>query len=249
MLTVAATRADAETATNMNESNNSNVYTIVAFGDSTTAPRGTLKIYSQILQDNLRIKSGNIQVINAGVGGNTTTDARKRFETDVLSHSPNLVIIGFGINDSAVDVWKEPPESQPRVARAEYENNLRRFVLLLKSQKSQVIFMTPNALHWTPELKKIYGKPPYNPGDPDGFNILLRDYAESVRKIAREESARLVDVFAAFEKFGKESGQSTDDLLLDGMHPNERGQRIAADLLIKEIITMNPAINLNPTAR
>ncbi|MDO9541096.1 MAG: SGNH/GDSL hydrolase family protein [Kiritimatiellia bacterium] len=233
----------------MNVSNNSNVFSIVAFGDSTTAPRDALKIYSQVLQDNLRIKSGNIQVINAGVGGNTTADARKRFETDVLSHSPNLVIIGLGINDSAVDVYEESPKSQPRVARAEYENNLRRFVRALKSQQSQVILMTPNTLRWTPELKKLYGKPPYNPDDPDGFNILLRDYAESVRRIAREESVQLADVFAAFIQFGAQPGQSIDDLLLDGMHPNERGQRIVADLLIKAIIAMNPAINLKPAAR
>ncbi|MFZ4766685.1 MAG: SGNH/GDSL hydrolase family protein, partial [Roseimicrobium sp.] len=78
--------------------------TIVAFGDSTTAVRGSTKVYASILQEELR----NVRVVNAGVGGNTTEMARKRFEKDVLSHQPRIAILQFGIDDSAVDVWKTP---------------------------------------------------------------------------------------------------------------------------------------------
>ena len=42
--------------------------TIVAFGDSTTAVRGSTKVYASVLQEELR----NVRVINAGVSGNTT---------------------------------------------------------------------------------------------------------------------------------------------------------------------------------
>jgi|GEM_PF-2500223 len=62
--------------------------TIVTFGDSTTAVRGSTRIYSAILQDELR----NVRIINAGVGGNTTDMGRKRFEQDVLTHQPQIAI-------------------------------------------------------------------------------------------------------------------------------------------------------------
>jgi lysophospholipase L1-like esterase len=236
----------AETSTNTNVSDSSSFFTIVAFGDSTTAPRGKLMVYARILQDSLRSKTKSIRVINSGVGGNTTAMGRARFEKDVLAKSPDLVIIGFGINDSAVDVWKTPPETKPRVAQDEYENNLRYFVQTLKNKKSQVILMTPNALRWTPVLKQTYGKPPYNPDDPDGFNLYLRNYAESARKIARDAGIGLVDAYAAFSAYGIQPGCAIDDLLPDGMHPNDRGHRIVADLLIKAVIAANPDITLSP---
>ena len=88
--------------------------------------------------------------------------------------------------------------------------------------------MTPNPLRWTDKLKKMYGKNPYNPVDPDGFNVRLRDYAMVVRRLAKEESVRLIDVYQAFEEAG-----DVDALLLDGMHPNDRGHRLIADRLLR----------------
>ena len=49
--------------------------TVVAFGDSTTAARGSTRVYASVLQEELR----NVRTINAGVSGNTTEMARKRF--------------------------------------------------------------------------------------------------------------------------------------------------------------------------
>ena len=48
-------------------------------------------------------------MINRGVPGNTTSQARARFAADVLDNHPDLVIIQLGANDAAIDVWKDPP--------------------------------------------------------------------------------------------------------------------------------------------
>jgi lysophospholipase L1-like esterase len=210
-------------------------YTIVAFGDSTTAPRGPLKTYAQILQKELPERGIDVNVVNAGVGGNSTADARKRFEKDVLAPKPNLVIIQFGICDSAVDVYKNPPATRPRVGIKEYKENLQYMVRALKERNIKTILMTPNPLRWTPELKRMYGKRPYHPESDDGFNVLLKDYAEVVRRIAGTEKIVLVDVYAAFESYGREPSKSVKDLLLDGMHPNNNGQRLVANLLLPRI--------------
>ena len=214
-------------------------FTIVAFGDSTTAPRGALPVYARLLQDELVGKGRAIRVVNAGVGGNTSEMARMRFEKDVLSQKPDLAIVQFGINDAAVDVWKKPPATQPRVALARYESNLREFVSRLKSADAQVIVATPNPLRWTPKLKEMYGRPPYAPDDPDGFNLLLKDYAEATRRVAREEQAALIDIFQVFLDYGTKSGRAVDDLLLDGMHPNDKGHRLIADALKARMLALN----------
>jgi lysophospholipase L1-like esterase len=212
--------------------------TIVAFGDSITAPRKGVVTYSDLLRNEFARKKTEIKVINSGVPGNTTVNGKERFEKDVLAHKPNLVIIQFGTNDAAVDVWKTPPATEPRVAIDVYEQNLRGFITTLKSQGAKVILVTPPPMRWTEKMKGMYGRPPYNPEDPDGFNIILKDYVKVIRRIAAKEKVKLVDLFSEFYKYHKAPGQKMEDLFLDGSHPNSAGHQIEANLLLREIRKM-----------
>ncbi len=208
---------------------------LVAFGDSTTAPRpGAIeRVYSVRLQEALLAKGVSLKVFNAGKGGNTTRDARARFERDVLRHRPQIVVMQFGINDAAVDVWKTPPATAPRVSLADFEANLRAMVQAARQEGARVILMTTNQLRWTESLKKLYGKRPYEVASPDGFDApLLAAYNQRVRALARELKTGLVDVRAAFHEFAEQPDRSLDDLLLDGMHPNDEGHEIVSRLLV-----------------
>ena len=40
-----------------------------------------------------------INLINAGVSGDTATHAKKRVERDVISHHPDLTVVCFALND------------------------------------------------------------------------------------------------------------------------------------------------------
>ncbi len=213
-------------------------FRIVAFGDSTTAPRRVgerdmLEVYANRLAHELPALGFRTHLFNAGVPSDTTERGRARFERDVLSREPDAVIIQFGANDSAIDVHKN--RTEPRVAQKTYEDHLRFFITTLQAGGCRVILMTPNPFRWTTKLKEIYGKPPYDANDPLGFNLLLKEYAQSVRKIAEAHGLPLVDVFTAFEEYGGKDGQSVDDLLLDGIHPNRVGHRIVADCLVQEL--------------
>jgi lysophospholipase L1-like esterase len=174
-------------------------------------------------------------VINAGVPGNNTTQAMARLETDVLSHKPDVVIIQFGINDGMVDVWKDPPATAARVSKEDFENNLHGFVSRIRAAGGEVLFMTPNPLRWVKFLREMYGKPPYKLDDPEGLTFILADYAQIVRDVARDEKAPLVDVYAAFLANGKRPGHSVDELLVDGVHPNDAGHQLISELLIEKI--------------
>ena len=78
--------------------------TIVCFGDSITFGYGVNpgEGYPSALAKQL-----NIPVINAGIDGDTSTEALKRLDADVLSRDPLLVIIEFGGNDFLRQVPKE----------------------------------------------------------------------------------------------------------------------------------------------
>lgn len=213
--------------------------TIVTFGDSITAKRKGVKVYSDLIKEEFDKKGIPVNVVNKGINGNTTDHAKARFQKDVLDQRPDLVIIQFGTNDSAYDVWKDPPATKPRVDIKVYEKNLRSFIKALKKQRSKVILVVPPPKVWTEKLIGMYGKPPFDPAKRDGFNVSLKRYNKVIRKIAREEKVPLVDLFKAYQEYDSIKGQTMDDLLPDGMHPNSEGQKIEADLLINIIKKMD----------
>lgn len=196
---------------------------LVAFGDSTTAARKGVMTYAARLEAAL-----GIPVINAGVPGNNTEDARRRFARDVLAHRPAVVIIQFGLNDAAVDVWKEPPASGPRVSLENYRRNLAFFVAGVREQGGAAVLMTPNPMAWTTRLRELYGRPPYDTGTEKGINRPLTAYVHAMQEVAHRLDVPIVDVYSTFS--GKPQGVSA--LLLDGMHPNNGGHAIIADLLL-----------------
>ena len=70
--------------------------TVVCFGDSLTAGFGAAigHDYPSFLSEKI-----SLPIINTGVTGNTTADALKRLDKDVLRHNSKLVIITLGAND------------------------------------------------------------------------------------------------------------------------------------------------------
>ena len=210
--------------------------TLVAFGDSTTAERkGVDRVYARRLSDLLVALDIKARVINAGVGGDTTARARERLERDVIAPDPEVVILQFGLNDAAVDVFAG--KTGPRCPLPEYEKNLADMVRTCKRRAMRVILMTPNPARWTEALKARYGKKPYDPEDPEGFDILVKDYAAAVRRIAEAEHVDLVDVHALF---AAQDARTDAPLLLDGLHPTDRGHALIAAELAARIARMAP---------
>jgi lysophospholipase L1-like esterase len=202
---------------------------IVAFGDSTTAFRSSIRqVYSQRLPALLKAKGLAAEVINAGVGGSHTGSvktsgrfgakhATDRFEKEVRRQKPQIVVIQFGINDSWVDTGVDGGPS--RIPLPDYERNLKLFVGALQADGARVILMTPNRLG-----TRYHG----------WRDNTLGAYANVVRRLAQEENTALVDVWSAFSK----RGAKIDELMPDGMHPNDAGQELIAGLLVPEIVRL-----------
>ncbi|MBB5439975.1 lysophospholipase L1-like esterase [Pedobacter sp. AK017] len=202
---------------------------IVAFGNSTTAPRKTVsKVYAVRLQDTLSQLGIASCVINAGVAGSHSGSIKDnnlhrvahgmdRFEKDVLTNAPSWLVISFGINDAWQDNGKESPS---RLSIEQYCNNLSYFIDQAKKSKIKPILMTPNPIGKKYESWR---------------HKRLKKYMKATKRLAKQQEIPLVDVWALFYKNAFHQTDGVDVLLLDGMHPNDAGQKIMSDALIKII--------------
>ena len=80
---------------------------IVFFGDSITAGNRSVHNplgdgYVSILKDIFALDKQlkNIQFVNSGVNGHMVGDLLNRYQTDVMDHQPDAVVIKIGINDA-----------------------------------------------------------------------------------------------------------------------------------------------------
>ncbi len=128
---------------------------VVAFGNSTTAPRkGIQKVYAIRLHEMLSNKGIDNKVINAGIPGSHTGSVKDnnrfktphgmdRFDTAVLAYHPDWVTINFGINDSWQDSGKK---SKSRINVKEYRHNLIFFINGIRKEGGRVILLTPQSM-------------------------------------------------------------------------------------------------------
>ncbi|MHC5068669.1 MAG: DUF459 domain-containing protein, partial [Planctomycetota bacterium] len=209
--------------------------TIVAFGDSTTAPRpgNVEQVYADRLAPQLAARGISAVVHNAGVGGSHSghlrdnghhqrQHARDRLDDAVRSHDPDVVVVQFGINDSWVDNIKVPAKRRrARIPLYSYRRNLTSIITTLRADGARVILMTPNQLA----------------GDFAAWrNERLAGYAEVVRQVAARHDLACIDVWAAYEQRRQAGGVAAlAALLLDGCHPNDDGHALLAELLAAEI--------------
>jgi lysophospholipase L1-like esterase len=218
---------------------------IVALGDSTTAPMKSWapevpEVYADLLPRALASHGIHAEVVNAGIGDTTTRDAVLRLDRDVFSHRPQVIVVQFGINDSWIDV--DEGETEPRLSRAEYRNNLRAIIAAARRHRARVVLMTPNPMRWgDPYYLKVFRDHPgiLDVNQPRGINRLLDEYVQDVREVAHEEHVPLVDVFAAYEAYGSKPGNSMSELLIpDGFHPSEQGQQLVCTLLARRLTAL-----------
>jgi len=63
------------------------------------------------------------------------------------------------------------------------------------------------------------------------MNFMLCNYVGGCRQVAKEENMEFVDHFQ-YWSMREASGQNLDDWLTDGVHPNPKGQKIMAELIL-----------------
>ncbi|MBR5134488.1 MAG: hypothetical protein IKV35_02705 [Clostridia bacterium] len=181
--------------------------TLVTFGDSITAlstwPRSVAK-------------ATNMHLINSGIGGNTTEQARARFERDVLSKDPDFVIMSFATNDFYLE-----DGVNPRVTTARYKENLQYFIEQVNAIGGTPILMTPPFLS-----DESQGGSSLYPEK--SVNKALDKYVVAMREVASATGTHLIDMHAVCD-----SGYDLKTFLIaDGLHLADQGNQVYTDTIM-----------------
>jgi lysophospholipase L1-like esterase len=193
---------------------------VVYFGDSITEaavkPNGFITIDDSLLNSN---GTSNYELIGAGVSGNKVYDLYLRMEDDVISKSPDIVVIWVGVND----VWHK------KMGTGTDADKFERFYLALikkfKEANIKIVVCTPSTI----------GERFDNTNEQDGD---MNHYANIIRKIASDQHLTLVDMRSEFEAWEKLNNKNNVDrglLTADGVHLNDAGNQFVAKLMAEGI--------------
>ena len=184
----------------------------VVFGDSIScggeASREAFG-YANLFADELRTlyPNGEVEVVNKSVGGEASTGALARLDRDVIALNPDLVSIGYGMNDHC----RMGEAVRNGVPPAVFERNIRDMIAAIGARTSaELVLITPC------ESNPLWM---HSSGD-------LAVYADILKRIGRERGIAVADVHGLWLQELR-AGKSHESLLLNNInHPNDYGHRI-----------------------
>ena len=180
---------------------------IVAFGDSITAGGEASEpglIFWERWATALRGKYPRATIVttNGATGGDTTVQGLQRLQEKVLSQKPDLVLIGFGMNDHNREGYGVPLDK--------FAANLRTMIARIRAETGAEVLLFSA---FPPNPKWHYGS--HN----------MAAYAEATERVAREEGCAFADVYHLWLSLADR--KKPEDLLANNInHPNDFGHWI-----------------------
>lgn len=194
---------------------------VIFFGDSITRAGVNPGGYITLMQDALRGKTNpEYELIGAGIGGNKVYDLFLRFEDDVLSKKPDVVVMYVGVND----VWHKQ-SSQTGTDPDKFIAFYTAMIKKLQTAGIRVIVCTPAAIGERTDFS--------NAQDGD-----LNRYSNIIRELAQKYSCGLVDLRKAFLDYNLKNNPENKEsgiLTTDRVHLNPVGNKLVADLMLKAL--------------
>ncbi|NNV55590.1 SGNH/GDSL hydrolase family protein [Limnovirga soli] len=197
---------------------------VVFFGDSITQagvqPKGYITVLANMLSND---HITNYDLVGAGIGGNKIYDLYLRMEDDVISKSPDIVVVYVGVND----VWHKKTSGTGTDAD-KFEKFYRALIAKLQAAGAKVIVCTPATI----------GEKNDNSNELDGD---LNKYSNIIRSMAADLHIPLVDLRKAFSDYEVANNSANTDkgiLTSDGVHLNDKGNEMVAKLMWETIKTV-----------
>lgn len=166
-----------------------------------------------------------VNIINAGISGDSAANALIRLERDVICHNPDLTVVCFGLNDS----------SQGIDGISQYTESLGEIFGKLLKNGSEVIFMTPNMMNTKISCHII--NTPFKDTAQKAMEIqnsgLFSKYIESAKEVAEKYGIPVCDVYSKWQKMA-ENGVDITELLANKInHPTREMNRLFSYSLIE----------------
>lgn len=192
---------------------------ILCHGDSLTEGTDIETAYRwpSLLQNAL-----GTEVINTGIGGDTTAGLLSRFSTDVISRKPDVVILMGGTND----FWWDLP------------TNTVLANLFSMAYQAQFHGIAPMFGLPMPFDVNRAAKQPYNPPEA-GYGQLLTKVMSLRNKLKSAGDDSDIPVVDFYHLFIDDGSKIRAHLFLDdGIHANRQGHRMMAELAASQIANL-----------
>jgi acyl-CoA thioesterase-1 len=179
---------------------------IVALGDSLTSGWMVARGYTEFLRDMLmcRYPKAGIKIINSGIPGDTAPGGRYRLQQDVISYSPDLVLVQFALNDAFCGC-----------SLAEFRRSIESIIDRIRQESSAEVLLLTSTL----------------PVDASELDVVAPFYAE-LKHIACDKACGLAAVDEHWRD-AIVGGTPHDSLVLfDRVHPSEAGYQLMAEAVM-----------------
>ena len=184
---------------------------IVCIGDSLTYGYGVRrsKVWTKIAEEKLKI-----EIINEGINGDTSSGMLSRFHNSVYMQKPDSVHIMGGINDlivgADIGIVKTNLMSLVHQASAKYIKPIIGIPTKIDEGNVRKDWAEFSDFH---EVAKEFDK----------YYLWLKDFCKTF-------SVQYIDYYTEFDKL-----KNRQDVYLDGIHLNERGHEIMAEIFCQHL--------------
>lgn len=206
---------------------------IAFYGDSLTMQGRYIQAIKTALAEGEGTKGMSIQIFQHGLnGGRVPTvlegkcpwgDFKATMQELLDKEKADVVCIWLGVND----VWHGKKGTSPE----DFEAGLEKMVALARAAGAKAVVLAPLAV-----LKENAGN----------WNPTADEFADITRKVASETGAGLADVRKAYQAYLQNNGTEAGPdgtltfkgnlLTYDGVHANEEGGNVAADVIAQAIV-------------
>lgn len=158
-------------------------------------------------------------IFNLGVSGDTTDDLLVRIENEtkarIWQDQPVIVAIAIGTNDDVFESYN------PKAPAESYRLNLQNIIDKVKPIAQSVILIGSTACD-----EKLTNPVPW--ADISYTNHELERAEKVIKEISESNNVTFIPMFSEF----KAALDAGDDLLEDGLHPNDNGHKFIADKIL-----------------
>lgn len=145
-----------------------------------------------------------INVIITSIGGENSEQGEKRFESDVLTHKPDVLFIDYALNDR-------------KLGLAASKQHMEKMIQLALQKNIKVILLTPSADQNVDLLK---------PGNE------LELFANQIKELANTYHTGLADSYNQFKQV-LINKKDLGTYMAQSNHPNRAGHELIAEVIMK----------------
>lgn len=203
---------------------------VVFLGDSITHQG----LYTQYLENFFytRYPELGIRFRNAGVAGDSISDALARFDEDVAAHHPDYVTVLFGMNDGRYEDFDAS-------IFAEYQANMKRLLDRIESVGAKPIVLSPTMFdHEVTRLRQDDQTWRFREkGFSNSYNALMSMFGAWSWDESRRRGNEFVNLWAPLNSY-TDLGRRHDPhftLIGDAIHPQASGQVVMAYEILMQL--------------